>query len=57
MELFIIAGGVAFGLVIGWVTYGFLRRMAGRPRLPRSRLQRQSQKLVVRRLDIRSARP
>jgi NhaP-type Na+/H+ or K+/H+ antiporter len=26
MELFIIAGGVAFGLVIGWVTYGFLRR-------------------------------
>jgi NhaP-type Na+/H+ or K+/H+ antiporter len=26
METFILVGGAAFGLVVGWVTYGFLRR-------------------------------
>jgi NhaP-type Na+/H+ or K+/H+ antiporter len=26
MEVFIVVGGFAFGLVVGWVTYGFLRR-------------------------------
>ena len=26
METFTLVGGVAFGLVVGWVTYGFLRR-------------------------------
>jgi NhaP-type Na+/H+ or K+/H+ antiporter len=26
MEAFILVGGLAFGLVVGWVTYGFVRR-------------------------------
>jgi NhaP-type Na+/H+ or K+/H+ antiporter len=26
MEMFAIVGAVAFGIVVGWMTYGFLRR-------------------------------
>src|SRR5262245_27546048 len=28
MVYFVIIGGITFGLVVGWVTYGFLRRSA-----------------------------
>jgi NhaP-type Na+/H+ or K+/H+ antiporter len=27
MEKFVLVGGAAFGLVVGWVTYGFIRRI------------------------------